>query len=460
MNQLFWPADPPPRDEPTRRDLIRLLFKHRGLILGTFLGSSVLIGLMLLALPPTYRVEAKVEVLPELEGTPTFFGGVAAYRDSGTVPPANRRMETEMELIGTRPIAERVVRDLGLTWEQVYHPPYAHLLDGVGTWFDRAAAAWFDVSPDEERHGFDETVRAFLRSVDVAPVESKSDTNSTLIQVKLRGPDAVVARRALAHLLATYIAADSGVKSVAGQRAYRIVDRQMARSLDEVSGAQGRLQAFLGEHGYPERRAAGAEAPLPGSNAAQPDSGPPSFPREFNAVAVLKERLLRNDLDLVEMRQRYAPSHERVRELERVGADLRLRIDAELKRSARSEARLLTLERELKAAEGVYLELRKRREQIALYVEMVRRGEGSRVVVEPPRLPRQSEWRSRTLAGMIGSFGALLVGLLLAGIREYTDHRLEDSDAVRAHLGMDVLVTFPIASQEASHAAADRTSAR
>src|SRR5262249_19816826 len=89
----------------TGRDVVRVLFKHRWLIIVCFVVvTGVTVG-GLAMLPPTYEAEGKVLVQTEQQATPTFFSGLAAYSDRKDFDPASRRLETEMGLIGAAPIS-------------------------------------------------------------------------------------------------------------------------------------------------------------------------------------------------------------------------------------------------------------------------------------------------------------------------------------------------------------------
>src|ERR1700737_59620 len=187
VRRLF---DPGPVQAPSgfsSQDFIRLVRKHRAIVLFCCLVSSACVIAILRWLPAVYVSHAKILVRIEEEGSPSFFSGIASYRDSNSPEPANRKMENEMELIETWPISAEVVKRLGLTYDQVYRPPYAYLLRPLVDFYDRMVSRWLGRPIDPEKYGFADTVAAFQKSLEAKTIESKTaDTNSNILEVSLR----------------------------------------------------------------------------------------------------------------------------------------------------------------------------------------------------------------------------------------------------------------------------------
>jgi uncharacterized protein involved in exopolysaccharide biosynthesis len=210
VRRLF---DPGPVQSPSgfsSQDLIRLLRKHRAIIIFCFLASTAGVIASLYSLPPLYTSHAKILIKIEEQGSPSFFSGIASFRDSNSPEPANRKMENEMELIETWPISAEVVERLGLTYDQVYHPPYAYLLRPLVDFYDHIVSSWLGWPIDPEKYGFADTVAAFQRSLEAKTIESKTaDTNSNILEVSLRGVDRSLTQKALDILVVIFIGYDN-----------------------------------------------------------------------------------------------------------------------------------------------------------------------------------------------------------------------------------------------------------
>ncbi len=420
----------------TMRDFLIVLFKHWITILISF---SVVSGATIFGLaniPPTYIGEAKVLIRTEQQGSPSFLSGIAAYREPRESDPVVRKLETEMEMLTTRSLAEQVVDDLQLTWNDVYHPAYVHLLQPLANFVDWSLAKLVGIAPDPDAYGRDATVAAFMRSVSVAPTKSKSaETTSNVVSLTLKAPSARVAQVGLQRLLGAYLAHPVADADRAGREALEVIERNLLESEGDVRLAQTRIQALLGREGS----ALGyARAPVDMESIA----GQARLPPDQNSVSLMKSRLVEMELKLVDLRQTYLESQENVVILRNSIAELRDLINRQLLSAAAAESSYSGLARDLHAAEQLYLDLRKKRDQIALFIKLNPSQIDNRSVTELPLLPRSSEWKKSVLLSVLGSFSGLILGLGLAGLREYTDQRLQHPEAVSRALGIESLGAF------------------
>ena len=438
----------------TMRDFLRLLFKHKQAILTSFIGVSVLVAGGLLYLPATYVSEGKILVRTEQQGTPSFFSGIAAYREPLESDPVNRKLETEMELLGTRSLAERVVERLAVKYDQVYHPPYVHAIDRLGDAYDWAAVKLFGAPVDPEKRGFKATVMALRRSMSVEPMKTKSaDTTSNVVQVKFRATNAELARDALDALLLEYSSFNSEHDQKIGRAARQLIASEAAEAQAAVDDAQEKLRSFLASKGgalagrfaLPSLRMSKLrDDPFPPDADSLARAGSPRAdilmsPGEETTIGRLKARLVDMELRLIDLRQTFTDETENVRLLKQSIAEIRKRVDAEIAASASGEATLATLERTLKAAEQHYLELDRKLLQIDLFLRLGPAETANRVITESPLLPQSSEWRKSMLVGILGSIAGLLLGLGIAGYREYADSRLQTAEDVERFLGLKAL---------------------
>lgn len=428
MKQIFHLSEGEQNSSFTGRDLLSLLFKHKIVILSTFLLVTLLVAWGLFSLPATYTSSGKVLVETEQQGNPSFFSGVASYVEQQQSDPVNRKMETEMQLVESRPIAEEVVRALNLGFWDLYHKPLVHFLAPVSEVYDAVMQKLFGVAPDPRKYGYEDTVSAFLKSFSVGPVRSKSaETTSNIVQITLRAPDARRAQSMLQKLMEHYAGHDIRLNQVAGERAYEIVEHQTQKAFHELSAAQAELQVLLSNR-HSEERAS------PALTAA----------RDVETIAMIKEQLLGKQLELLEVGRNFDARSERYQTLQFAIDNLSTRLKIEESRYAESDVRLASLEREVTAAEAVYLDLKKRLAQIGLYLDMNQRQVGNRIIIEPAVEPRESSFKKDVLLAVLGSLSGLVLGLGIAGLREYTDHTLGSRDAVRRLFDMDVLGTVPL----------------
>lgn len=452
----------------TMRDFLRLLFKHKQAILVSFFGVTLPVIGTLLALPATYIAEGKILVRTEQQGTPSFYSGIAAYREPRESDPVNRKLETEMELLATRSLAERVVERLAIKYDQVYHRPLAYALDQLGDAYDWAAGQLYGVRVDSEKRGFRATVTALVNSITVEPLKTKSaDTTSNVVLVTLKATDAKLARDALEALLLEYASFNSEHDQKIGREARQLIASKTAEAQAEVRDAQEKLRVFLaGNGGSLARRFASKDDPLqakfdlrlalslgavdlkddplaPGSDtgthATTPVAETMMSPGGDTTIGRLKARLVEMELRYIELRQTFTDETENVRLLKRSIAETRKRVDAEIAASATAEATVATLERKLRSDEMRYLELDRKLGQIDLFLQLGPAETANRVITESPLVPRSSEWRKNVLVGLFGSFAGLILGFGIAGYREYADPRLQSADEVERFLGLKVL---------------------
>lgn len=450
----------------TRRDLIRLLFKHKGIIFASFAAVTAIVVSVLWYLPATYEFSGRVLVMIEQEGRPNFFTGVAAYLARRDTDPVQRKIETEMELVDSRAIAAQVVRRLNLHYSEVYHKPYVHLMDLAERYLGPALEG-LGVLKSPQKRGFDDTVDALIKSITVEPVKSKSaNTNSNIIKVTLRSPDPQLGRRELDALLEAYTRFQPALQQTAGQRAQTLVRNNMDESYQQVLKAQKRLRTFLANHGpVAGSGMTGGILPNPAALSVGADLGPSSArkrggqkqdgfrydeqsvltsPGDETAVSMMKTRLVAMELKLLDMQQDFGHDNEAVNKLKKSIALLKPRLKKEMDAYAADQITQISLERDLHADENKYLELKKRLSQIQLFLEMNAGQAGNRVVVASPVTPDSSDWKKRVLVGSLGSVGGLFLGFLLAGIREYSDHLLDSKERVQRSLHMPVLATIPM----------------
>ncbi len=423
MDRIFNMVESEHQRSFTGRDLLSLLFKHKYIISATFLIVAVFVSWGIFSLPAVYTSSGKILIETEQQGKPSFFSGVAAYEEQQQSDPVNRKMETEMQLVETRPIAEEVVRSLDLQYWDLYHKPLVHFMAPIGAFYDDFMQDNFDIAPDPEKYGFDETVTEFIKSFAVGPAKSKSsETTSNIVQITMQATDPVLVQQMLQKLMEVFANHDIKNNEESGQRAYEIVHEQTSKAYSDLSKAQTNLKLLL-SNGEVKKVTESAI----------------STPGDIETIALIKEQLLSKQLELLEVTETYEADSERYKKLQSAIDGLIDRLKMEESMYAESDASLAILEREVSAAETVYLELKKRLAQIGLYIDMNEKQLGNRLIVEPAFEPRESSFKKDVFLAVFGSIAGLVLGCGIAGFREYMDHTISNKEEVERRFGIEVL---------------------
>jgi uncharacterized protein involved in exopolysaccharide biosynthesis/Mrp family chromosome partitioning ATPase len=437
----------------TARDVLTVLFKHKWVIFLCLVLVAGLVGAGLYRLPESYASEAKLLIKTEQEAGPVFYSGIAAYREGRDTDPPNRKMETELELLSTRAFSADVVRSLDLQYDQVYHAPLTVLRNALGDALEWVQARYLHRTP-QPRYGREATVREFNKSFTVKPLKSRSnDTTSNLMQISLRAPDPDIAQGALDALLENYLAYAPGMTQRSADRALQIVSANVVEAEKKVEQAQQRLNRFITERGVVLARPGGparfasmpAEPQEDGPDAMRGASGAPRnlVPEvgfgDDGALLALKSRLTQLEMQLAEVLLNYTDDNSRVGLLRSQIGELRGRVQGETRRNAQNDTGLMSLQRELRIAEETYLDVKRRMNQIALFREINPAHADTRIVVDAPLRPTQSDAGRKILLWIAAAVAGLFLGLAVAGALELADHRLSSPGDVLRYLGLPTL---------------------
>jgi uncharacterized protein involved in exopolysaccharide biosynthesis len=449
VRRLF---DPGPVQSPSgfsSQDLIRLVRKHRAIVLFCCLVSSACVIAILRWLPAVYVSHAKIMVRIEDEGSPSFFSGIASYREPNSTEPANRKMENEMELVETWPIAAEVVKRLNLTYDQVYHPPYAHFLRPLVDIYDYVASRALGWPVDPEKYGFADTVAAFQKSVEAKNIESKTaDTNSNILEVSLRGVNADLTQKALQTLVDYYLGYENlKLNRDGAMRAKAVIEQNLAFAEHDLAEAQQKMQDLLAKSGLTSAYNYAAQS-------GDSDSIH-STPGEGGVIGLMKSHLLELQMKLVLLQSSVTAHTPEMLSVEKQIDVLSERLNREQRRHAEDDRSLLDIRRQVQFKEATFLELQKRLSQVRLFLAIGASEISNRVVVEQPLRARSSEKKVRILVAVASSFGGLFFGIALAGLREYTDHRLQSETDIQQHLGVPVAGSISYAKSAALRKALD-----
>jgi len=162
-----------------------------------------------------------------------------------------------------------------------------------------------------------------------------------------------------------------------------------------------------------------------------------------SAVGMMKSQAVTLESKVQELRQVYTDDAEVVRNAKRQLAQAEQRLTRSVTASAKLDAQLKKLERARALAEDRYTELRRKLDQIELYLSSAQGESATRVITERAQAPEKPDGKKKLILAVLGPLAGLALGLLLAGIREYFDHRLQSTQDVERYLGMDTLGIVP-----------------
>lgn len=185
------------------REIAALLFRHLGLVLAALLLPLVLAAALFLVAPKSYQADAKVLVSGR-DATPST--ALQPGAEAGPATTAEESLNSEVELLTGRELAERTVAAVG------------------------APRLFPDLKPDRRtgRPDPDAVNAAFAHSLSV-----KAVPNSRVINISLLGPSPQVATQALSAYLDQY-----------QQLHRRTFSRPVAGLLrEQLAGYEGRLRA-------------------------------------------------------------------------------------------------------------------------------------------------------------------------------------------------------------------------
>jgi succinoglycan biosynthesis transport protein ExoP len=237
------PAETATPSEPTAQDYLRVLYKHRWVILGVWLTTFVSTGVFTFLATPLY--EATVKLLIEAESPK-----VVTFQD--VIQEAQQRADyyqTQYDLLKSRSLARRTLDSLKL-WE---HPQFAGKARGetqgfsVGRALSGAVSAmaglfWSSRSGQEtpgETAAQARAIDAFLDYLEVSPVR-----NSRIVDVKFRSPDPNVAASVANAHARNYIEQSLEYKFLASKEASDWLAERLAEQRKKLEESEAALQRY------------------------------------------------------------------------------------------------------------------------------------------------------------------------------------------------------------------------
>jgi uncharacterized protein involved in exopolysaccharide biosynthesis len=430
----------------TGRDLLKVLFKHWLTVAICFVLVTAITWSIMLGQPSIYESSGKVWVQTDQQGTPSFLSGIAAYRESQVPESVDRKIETEIQLLLSRSNVEAVIARLGITKDQLVQSPVAYFMNDLPPW----------LLPRKKKSPaqiLNETVELFLNGMTVEPLRSKTaDTTSNVLEARFACADKKLAAPALEALLQEYIHFGARHNRELGESTHRLVDSKIHDETMELNDLDDQVLNLTVQQAS-RADIAPMDSAVGSGRGAGDTSGVPLDTTLNSArsglqssLALLRTEILELQAKLDGEKQLFTDESPNVRHLQQQLDTLHARLYAGVRASAESDERLQRLDRQRALALERFNQLRVKRDQIDLYLQLNSVESDSRFVTETPVEPDKSLLKTKIRIGVLGPLAGLLLGLMLAGLSEYFDHRLQSAEDVKRYLACETLGIVPKAS--------------
>ncbi|WP_210810651.1 hypothetical protein [Ideonella paludis] len=416
----------------TLQDGLAMLARQAILILITMAVLTAVTLWLLGGQKKVYTTTARIWIQTEQQGTPAFLSGLAAYRDSPYPDPVARKIETEMELLLTRSNAADVIRRFKLTEDQLAFKPMDHVKNKVS----KLLGIEDDYVGQDAKSGppVDALVDQLLKGIKVSPRRSgTADTSSNVLEIELESTDGEVAPKILAALIEGYLKLSAEQSQQQATTTSRLIERQMIQARDELRAVEGEITEVL------MRQARRAESDGTGGSLVTARTGAALQGEADGGATQLKNHMMELQIQLDQARQLYTEDAEPVKAAKRRLAAAEARLRQGMGDGVKTSADISRLERQRNLAQERYVELRKRLDQIELYLQANQEENQARTVVDNASAASGSGKAKQLMLMALGPILGLALGLLLAGVREFMDGRMRSPKDVRQTLGLPVL---------------------
>ncbi|HYM01652.1 MAG TPA: polysaccharide biosynthesis tyrosine autokinase [Stellaceae bacterium] len=489
----------PPPKQADIYDVVRRIWRHRGLVLlcTIMLGAVSLVAARML--PTYYIANARVQVgVPDLQ----IFASERRVEPGGN---ANEKVETERIAIQSRGLVKQVVDRLQLA----KYPEFNPTLDGHGGWFG-SEDAWRDVvnavdyflpgaatkrevpTPPDPKRLEDQLIDAVLARVDVSTLGRSQVLN---VQVSSRDPKLAAA---IANTLAdVYRANQKNDKTIDSNRIEGYLGRRIAELREQVNKSDRAVAEYRKKYGlYQGTNASVTSQQLTELNTRLTEAQTAKAEAEsrLNEAETLKKRGASGDAlpdvlnspviqqlraqqaeaerNLAELSSNLGPRHPKIITARAAVADLSAKIRGEIGRDidglrhqartaeARYEALQKNFDRLKTEAGGVneqnidlaalerdatvnanLLEAMLNRAKETLGREEIDQPDAKVISIASP--PHHASYPPKTLIVLLGTVAGGLIGSLAALMRDGFDRTFRRADEVEQATGLPVVSMVP-----------------
>ncbi len=447
---------------------------------------AVLMAVLLSRMTPIYK--AVTSVIIEVKGTP-----VVSFQPANAPTEVSEYLQTQLSLIQSRGVAEKVVRDLELT----EHPEFdlrqqpGPLID-IGGMLD--AIMGEEPEPLTEAQIMDHATQVFMGRTTVW-VEGKSQ----LVYLSVAMADKLMAAQAANHLATSYIEAQLEAKVEMSMTAASWMNTRLVDLRQNLKDSEDRLQAYLDAEGLVDMDGVGTisanELSLTGDRMIDARRQRAEAESQFRQVESMRDQgwerlasvpaVLGHPLiqqfkadraharsRVEDLSRRYGDRHPAMQsarsDLNAATASLRQQVEqvvASIERSyqlavanenslrasfndnkeqiqdiSRKEFKVRDLQREVEANRALYDTFMTRLQETTATSDLS--STNARIVDEAIPPAQASEPNTR-LFMVVALFLALVVGIAQAIIREILDNTFKSSDEVETKLNLPVMGIVP-----------------
>ena len=387
----------------TKRDVLTFVFRYKSTVLGWWLFIAAAVAGLAFSGEPAYRAESAI--LVERTKAP-----VAAARDF-LAPERAEAMNTEVQILKSRPVLERIVDDLGLDrpddGDEVRPPS---LKDRIDQWMIEAGLSHHQ----DPREGWIEGLRREL--------EAKPVVDSSVLTVRFANSDPRLAMDVVNTATEAYIAHRRSVYSAQGLGTH--FKTRMEEAERELVSLRDDLAAFK------EANAAHAVTESRGE-----------LVRETGR---LRDRIATLRAERTELRTRFARTHPKVQAVSQNIAASESELSQRSEELTLLEQQQATLDEMgalIRSQEDIFLDYKRRYEQERAREAAPENFVNARVIAYAslPATPRFS----RLFLIKVGLVGGFIFAVLIACVRQYFNNRVTTPDQAERALGVPVLASIP-----------------
>lgn len=465
-------------------DFLRVLRRHQGRLIATFLIVVALAALALLFIEPRYQATAVMRVDVEETGLRGEEETAASIRDAEL--RREHQIETQIQLLQSRPVARQVVRDLALHDDAEFNPDanpdkktgWDRFLERLQFWKDGAgkpkASAPGTVTPQL----VERTTDRLLEMLDVA-----QDGQSSFIDVTVTSRDPEKAAQIANKITRVYVKTQVEERQAAIRRRVQSLGERVAELRGQLMSTEQTIASYRRSHGLDAgagsaasaaqmARAAAELAASRGQRAESARRSGSSGQVMSPLLADLRSQQAAAQRRLGELTTLYGNAHPDVRkaraelaqldgsigqESGRISAQLSNEASAQGSREAQLAGDLASLrarslndivqgvpladlERDAQATQTVYLALLGRLKEIARNEKNVR---ADAAIASPALQPTQPSFPRRTQIMAAAAAAAILFGMIIVMLSEALDTQVRSAAQVWSIAGLATLGMIP-----------------
>ncbi len=474
-------------------DYWRVIALHKWTILGLVTLCALVAAVIVSQMPATYRATAVLLIEGNRPRSITSSSEVYAG-----VSPDSIFMQTQVELLKSRDVAQRVVRHLNLVTHPEFDPRQRQLAPWQ-TWLESSSSALSNmVSKDSPRNLREDELEAIVVSRFAQALKVRPIRMSQLIQVQFESRDPVVAATVANAVGDAFALSDREARLRATENAGQWIDSRLADLKTRLESSEKALQAYRDREGVLDPkstalsgagrqldetihrladarlRRAEAEAAYQEIRANQPGNHE-SLPAVVRNVAVQRAKELEQEAQkrLNDTQSVYGSEHPQYRlaegDVRRARANTQEQVRAVVASMSKeynaARATEQALEATLARSKGSVQEMNHKETQTSalerevvtnkkLYEDFLLRSRETSVSLDPERpsarpvdraiAPNEPSAPNRTLALLIGIVVGALLGVGAALLRGRLDNAVRTADDIESRLRQPFLGALPL----------------